>query len=90
MRAAGAEVTAVSVDVSREEDVARMLAGIGRDLPPLRGVVHAAGVLDDGVLLGQSPERFANVLAPKVLGAWNLHHLTRDEPLDFFVCFSSI
>jgi acyl carrier protein len=55
----------------------------------LRGVFHAAGVLDDGVLLQQNEERFAAVMAPKVRGAWNLHRLTRDEELDFFVLFSS-
>jgi acyl carrier protein len=56
---------------------------------PLRGVVHAAGVLDDGVLLQQSWEHFARVLAPKISGGWNLHQLTRELPLDFFVLFSS-
>ncbi|MDH3602014.1 MAG: beta-ketoacyl reductase, partial [Candidatus Tectomicrobia bacterium] len=56
---------------------------------PLRGVVHAAGGLDDGVLQQQTWERFARVLAPKVWGAWHLHTLTRDMPLDFFVLFSS-
>jgi myxalamid-type polyketide synthase MxaB len=52
-------------------------------------VIHAAGVLDDGLLLQQTTERFARVLAPKVQGAWNLHTLTRHLPLDFFVVFSS-
>jgi len=56
---------------------------------PLRGVVHAAGVLDDGLLTNQSAERFYEVLAPKVAGAWNLHSLTRDLALDFFVLYSS-
>src|SRR5262249_28336122 len=54
-----------------------------------RGVVHAAGVLDDGLLLHQELARFERVLAPKVAGAWNLHLATRDEPLDFFVLYSS-
>jgi acyl carrier protein len=58
-------------------------------LPPLRGVIHAAGVLDDGVLNEQSWERFERVLSPKVLGAWHLHRLTREMPLDFFVLYSS-
>jgi acyl carrier protein len=56
---------------------------------PLRGIVHAAGVLDDGALLQQTWPKFARVLAPKVIGAWNLHQLTQSEPLDFFVLFSS-
>ena len=61
----------------------------GTSLPPLRGVIHAAGVLDDGMLGQQDWSRFAKVMAPKVEGSWNLHMLTRDLPLDFFVVFSS-
>jgi myxalamid-type polyketide synthase MxaB len=57
---------------------------------PLRGIIHAAGVLDDGILRKLTWERFSQVMASKVLGAWNLHELTQDLPLDFFVCFSSI
>ncbi len=59
-------------------------------MPPLRGVIHSAGVLEDGALLNQTWERFAKVLAPKVDGAWHLHTLTQDKPLDFFVMFSSV
>jgi hypothetical protein len=57
--------------------------------PPLRGVIHSAGVLDDGVLLQQDWSAFAKVFAPKVEGSWNLHNLTRNKSLDFFVLFSS-
>lgn len=58
-------------------------------LPPLRGIVHAAGVLDDGVLLQQEWDRFSRVIAPKIDGTWNLHRLSLDRPLDFFLLFSS-
>jgi myxalamid-type polyketide synthase MxaB len=58
-------------------------------MPTLRGVIHAAGALDDGVLSGQTQERIARVMAPKVAGAWNLHRLTLAQPLDFFVMYSS-
>lgn len=61
----------------------------GSTTPPLCGIFHAAGVLDDGGLLQQTPARFAQVLAPKVQGAWNLHTLTQAQPLDCFVLFSS-
>ena len=55
------------------------------------GVVHAAGVLDDGVLITSlTTARRGHVSAPKVAGAWNLHGPTRDRPLDFFVLFSSV
>ncbi len=89
VRAAGAEVVIASANVSRREDVARILADIDRSLPPLRGIVHAAGLLDDGFLVQLDQERFRRVFPPKVAGAWNLHALTAGRPLDFFVCFSS-
>ncbi|MBD2523535.1 type I polyketide synthase [Nostoc sp. FACHB-133] len=90
LQQAGAKVLVVTADVSNTEDVAQVLEGIKTNYPPLRGIFHAAGVLDDGVLLQQNWSRFAKVLAPKVQGAWNLHTLTKDLPLDFFVCFSSV
>jgi myxalamid-type polyketide synthase MxaE and MxaD len=86
---AGVQVVVAQADVSQKDQVARVLAEIDEKMPPLRGVVHAAGVLDDGVLLQQDWERFARVMAPKVDGAWNLNHLTKDRELDFFVLFSS-
>jgi myxalamid-type polyketide synthase MxaB len=61
-----------------------------RGKPPLRGVIQAAGRLDDGILLNQTLERFEAVTRPKVAGTWNLHLATRDCPLDFFIAFSSI
>jgi acyl transferase domain-containing protein/acyl carrier protein/predicted O-methyltransferase YrrM len=86
---AGAKVVILQADVSKIEQVAKVLADIEQSLPPLRGIIHAAGVLDDGVLSSQNWQRFENVLAPKVQGAWNLHTLTKEFPLDFFVLFSS-
>ena len=86
---AGARVVVSAVDVVRGEQVAGALDEARRELPPLRGVVHAAGVLDDGILTQQTRERFEMVMAPKVRGAWNLHRLTPDDELDFFVLFSS-
>jgi acetylornithine/succinyldiaminopimelate/putrescine aminotransferase/NADPH:quinone reductase-like Zn-dependent oxidoreductase/predicted amino acid dehydrogenase/acyl carrier protein len=87
---AGARVAVAKADVADAQQLATAVAEAGRDLPPLRGVVHAAGVLDDGLLVNLDRQRFDRVLAPKVQGAWNLHTLTRDQPLDFFVLFSSV
>ncbi len=67
-----------------------MLAEIDRDGPPLRGVVHAAMVLEDSLLLNLDRELMRRVLAPKVSGAWNLHSQTLRHPLDFFILFSSL
>jgi acyl carrier protein len=62
---------------------------IERRMPPVRGVLHSAGVLEDGTLLQQRWDRFAAVMRPKAQGAWNLHWLTRQRALDWFVLFSS-
>jgi len=85
----GITVTVARADVARAEDVARILSNIPDD-EPLTGIIHAAGIIDDGMALQQTSERFVKVMAPKVQGTWNLHKQTQDIPLDFFVCFSSI
>ena len=90
LRQTGADVVCLQGDVSREDDVVRVLAEIEVRMPPVRGIVHAAGVLDDGLLLQQTWPRFETVLAPKVAGAWNLHRRTAGLDLDFFVMFSSM
>ena len=84
-----AEVLVYEGDVARREDVAALLSQIEATMPPLRGIIHAAGVWEGGVLLQQDWNRFFEVLAPKVQGAWNLHELTQSLALDFFVSFSS-
>lgn len=85
----GAEVCVIQADVTQETDVIRVLAAIEASMPTLRGLVHAAGVLDDGILLQQTWERFTRVMNPKIQGTLNLHRLTQTLPLDFFVTFSS-
>jgi myxalamid-type polyketide synthase MxaB len=90
MREAGARVECVAADVTASPDELRRVLGEVTATRPLRGVVHAAGVIDDGPITEQTWDRYQAVLAPKVAGAWTLHGLTRDEPLDFFVCFSSV
>ncbi|TDL93266.1 MgcR [Okeania hirsuta] len=90
LETAGASVSVLLGDISRQEDVAQTLETISTSLPPLKGVIHAAGVLDDGLVQNLTWQRFTKVMAPKVQGTWNLHQLTKDLPLDFFVCFSSM
>ncbi|XXT18891.1 type I polyketide synthase [Sorangium sp. So ce429] len=85
----GARVREILVDVSNEGRLASALAELQASMPPLRGVVHSVGAIDDGILQNLTWERFERVLAPKVEGAWNLHRLTRGMELDFFVLFSS-
>lgn len=86
---AGAEVRVFTADVADANALDRALTEVAANLPPVRGVIHAAGVLDDGLLLHQTWAQFDRVLAPKFAGALNLHRLTRHWPLEFFVMFSS-
>ncbi len=89
LRAAGATVRAVAVDIAHEHAVEALLEQVRVAGPPLRGIVHAAGVLDDGAVLTQEWQRFARVLAPKVIGARLLERLTDGDSLDWFLVFSS-
>jgi acyl transferase domain-containing protein/SAM-dependent methyltransferase len=89
LRLLGAEIQVMQTDVAKREDVEAVTAFIKGHMPELRGIVHSVGVLDDGVLMQQTWERFERVLGPKVRGAWNLHTATEGIPLDSFVLFSS-
>lgn len=89
LRGRGARITVRSLDVTDRGAVAATLDWIDRELPPLAGVVHLAGVLDDGVIAEQTATRVGRVLAPKTFGAWNLHELTMSRPMRFFLLFSS-
>jgi amino acid adenylation domain-containing protein len=80
----------VKGDVSKEEDVKRVLDLIRKALPPLRGIIHAAMTLDDCAIKNLTAQRLGNVMLPKVAGAWNLHCLTLQEELDHFILFSSV
>jgi acyl carrier protein len=82
-------VVVAQADIADACQVMRRLEEIEQLLPPLRGVIHAAGTLDDALLLQQNWDSFSRVMAPKVTGAWHLHTLTRQCSLDFFLLFSS-
>ncbi|MFG2007416.1 SDR family NAD(P)-dependent oxidoreductase [Spirillospora sp. NPDC048911] len=83
-----ADVRVASCDVADPEALSALLASIPAE-HPLTAVVHAAGVVDDGVVTSLTGSRLEGVLAPKVAGAWHLHRLTRDKGLGAFVLFSS-
>ncbi|WP_455711584.1 SDR family NAD(P)-dependent oxidoreductase [Streptomyces bottropensis] len=88
LSAAGARVTFAACDVADRDALARLLADIPAE-HPLRGVVHLAGVVDDGLVGGLTAERLDAVLRPKADAAWHLHELTADLGLTAFVLFSS-
>ncbi|MEP7279701.1 MAG: SDR family NAD(P)-dependent oxidoreductase [Bacteroidota bacterium] len=89
IRKEGVDVVIARADVSDNAQLRKVFDNIEKNMPVLRGVIHAAGVLDDASLLNLNAERMKKVMAPKVDGTWNLHNATIKIPLDFFVLFSS-
>ncbi|OQS16292.1 hypothetical protein B0T36_05880 [Nocardia donostiensis] len=89
LRQRGVQVSAESVDIASRPQLSALLERIEAELPPLRGVLHCAMVLDDALLADMDPERIRKVLAPKAYGAWHLDVLTAHLPLEAFVLFSS-
>lgn len=90
VRAKGAMVEHHSADIVDPSQVRHLVSEITRTMPPLRGIMHAAAVIDDALVTNLPPERFDAVFGPKIQGTWHLHQATLGLPLDFFVMFSSI
>ena len=84
----GVDIETRACDVARSEAVAQLVADITVERP-LRGIVHAAMVLDDALVANLTERRVKSVLLPKIQGAWNLHRHTVDQPLEFFILYSS-
>ncbi|GAU08622.1 type I polyketide synthase [Desulfoplanes formicivorans] len=89
LRQKGVRVFDLQVDVTDVLQVEAALTGLRQEAPPLRGVYHAAGLLDDGVIMEMTPKRMHKVMEPKITGAVNLHLATRDDELQHFVLYSS-
>lgn len=89
MQQTSVKIYGIKADVTQAEDLSKVMHEIENSMPPLRGIIHAAGILDDGILLQQNWERFSKVMAPKITGSWNLYNQTKAIPLDFFALFSS-
>jgi acyl transferase domain-containing protein/NADPH:quinone reductase-like Zn-dependent oxidoreductase/acyl carrier protein len=85
----GATARVTACDAADRDSVAAVIAAIPAETP-LRRVIHAAGILDDGIIESLTPARVEAVMRPKVDGAWNLHELTKNLELDDFVLFSSM
>jgi acyl transferase domain-containing protein/NAD(P)-dependent dehydrogenase (short-subunit alcohol dehydrogenase family)/acyl carrier protein len=91
LEAMGASVHLAQVDLADEGELAAFLATYRREgWPPIRGVLHLAGISQPQMLLQMTPQGFTDGLRPKVTGAWLLHRLMAGERLDFFVLFSSV
>jgi acyl transferase domain-containing protein/NADPH:quinone reductase-like Zn-dependent oxidoreductase/acyl carrier protein len=89
-RAAGLNILELQADVGDQEALTGVFASIDETGYLLRGVVHSAGALADSTLLNLDWEQFSTPFRAKVAGAWTLHVLTRDRPLDFFILYSSM
>ena len=89
LQALGAEIRVIAADVADRDSLDGALETIRGGGLPIRGLIHAAGVPGSRRLKEIDESELASVLRPKLAGAWNLHELTADDPLDFFVCFSS-
>ena len=90
LQALGAQILPMAADVTNLAEMKALFAHLAQNAPPIRGVIHAVGVLDDGAIHQLDWSRFVPVLSPKVVGAWHLHQLTQTQPLDFFILFSSL
>jgi NADPH:quinone reductase-like Zn-dependent oxidoreductase/acyl carrier protein len=89
LRQDGAAVHEFAVDVADANQVAALLRRMQREMPPLRGIMHCAAVIQDSSLANATEAGFYDVLRPKIAGAWNLHRHTLGQKLDFFVVYSS-
>ena len=89
LRQDGASVHEFAVDVADANQVAELVRRMQREMPPLRGIIHCAAVIQDSSLVNMTDAGFHDVLRPKIAGAWNLHRHTLDRKLDFFIMYSS-
>ena len=89
LAAQGVRVRAEALDIADKAAVGRLFSRFGKDLPVLGGVIHAAMVLEDGLVANLTAEKLERVLRPKIAGADNLDQLSRDMRLDYFILFSS-
>ena len=89
MQQHGVQIYAASCDVTDKKALALLLTKTAKEMPPLKGIVHAANVIDDGLIRNMDAEQIRGVLAPKALGAYYLHELTLGMSLDYFILFSS-
>lgn len=86
----GIKIDLIQINISNSQAVNDLFESFNSNQIKLKGIIHAAGILDDGLLKSLSWESFQRVLQPKIAGAWNLHQASKNLFLDWFVCFSSI
>jgi len=90
IRQNGVQIEIAAVDVANKPSLEHLMDRFGKEWPEIKGIIHAAGIIDNGYLLVQDWSRFESVYAPKVLGSWNLHQTSQSKKLDFFILYSSL
>ncbi|PRA46425.1 SDR family NAD(P)-dependent oxidoreductase, partial [Paenibacillus sp. MYb67] len=90
LKSLGADVHYFQADLNHSEQMSHVIQQIRTSLGVIRGIVHCAGITRDQFILQKTKENISEVLGPKVHGLWYLDEYTRDEPLDFFILFSSL
>ncbi len=90
LRKRGVTCDVRSLDITHRPAIVQLCRELRQGSTPLKGIIHAAGALADGLLLSQTWEQWETVLAPKLQGSWNLHQATQADSLDFFVMCSSV
>ena len=82
----GIEVQFIQADISNYDEIKNVINHCSN----LKGIIHTAGIIDDNLIDKQTENSFQNVMTAKVDGTWNLHNLTKNIDLDYFICFSSV
>ena len=90
LQSQGLSVEIVPLDLCQTNSLERLRQAIATTSQPLRGIIHAAGVLEDAMVMNLTRAQFNRVFDVKLQGAWTLHELSLDATLDFFVCYSSV
>lgn len=90
MKQQGVTVVPLHHDISIEKDTKNLIEKFGKEFPELKGIIHAAGLIDDASLPNQDWKRFEKVMSPKVFGSWYLHEATKNKKIDFLIFYSSL
>ncbi|MCP5085975.1 MAG: SDR family oxidoreductase, partial [Rhodobacteraceae bacterium] len=90
LKASGSEVLYLQADITNMAQMKEVVRIITRQYKEINGVIQASGILEDKLVVSKEWNSFRRVLSPKIRGTWIVNRLTQTEPLDFFVCFSSV
>ena len=90
MKGSGSKVEYREADITDKEIVSKLIGDIKEKYGKIDGIIHSAGIIEDNYIVKKTTEEFKRVLQPKVTGLVNIDEATKDIPLEFIICFSSI